>query len=311
MSSSGFVEIKGNPPPEGARIRWLDGAEGRRLRMCVAPALNPSAPRGTVIVCPGRTEFIEKYFETARELQEMGFAILILDWPGQGLSSRLLPDARKGHIDRFSTFMNALKKALDEMQDELPRPLVSLAHSMGGAIALAAITKKLIEVDAAAFSAPMWGLKSRFMGMKYLAWSMKTLGQGNKFAIKPGPRGSFEENIVTHDRGRWDMQEALISASPDLELGPITWSWLGASLDVIDAFAKPTALAHVNCPVLIATAGEEELVDNDSHHRISRHLTNVERIYLPNARHEILMETDDIRAQFWAAFKRLLDRAGI
>ena len=311
MSSSGFVEIEGNPAPKGAKIRWLEGAEGRKLRMCVAPALNALKPRGTVIICPGRTEFIEKYFETGRELQDMGFSLLILDWPGQDLSSRLLKDSRKGHVDRFATFMNALRRALEEMADELPRPHVALAHSMGGAIALGAITQKLVEVDAAAFVAPMWGLKSRFMGMKYLAWAMKTMGQGANFAMKPGPRGSFEENYVTHDRGRWDMQERLIEASPDLELGPITWSWLGASLDIIDAFAKPAALANVTCPVLIATAGDEALVDNDSHQRISRHLINVERVFIEGAYHEILMETDDKRAQFWSAFRRLLDRAGI
>ena len=163
MSSESFVEIEGNPPPLGAEIKWLDGAEGRRLRMCVAPGVGGKEARGTVIVCPGRTEFIEKYFEVGRELQALGFAVLILDWPGQGLSSRLLPDSMKGHIDTFETFMNALRKALDELSDTLPRPHVSLAHSMGGAIALAAITQKLVEVDAAAFSAPMWGLKSRFM----------------------------------------------------------------------------------------------------------------------------------------------------
>lgn len=311
MSSKGFTEIEGNPPPKGAQIRWLDGAEGRRLRMCIAPATDGQSARGTVIVCPGRTEFIEKYFEVGRDLQAMGFAILILDWPGQGMSDRLLPNAMKGHIDSFQTFMSALHKALEELSETLPQPHVSLAHSMGGAIALAAITQNLVKVDAAAFSAPMWGLKNRFMGMKYLAWSMKTLGQGDSYVMKPKPRAGFEDNIVTHDKGRWLIQEKLYEASPQLELGQVTWSWLRASLDVIDRFAKPAALANVNCPVLIATAGEEALVDNDSHHRISRHLNNVERLFIEHARHEILMETDDIRDQFWAAFKRLLERAGI
>tara|TARA_B100000678_G_scaffold80108_1_gene66459 strand:- start:9950 stop:10882 length:933 start_codon:yes stop_codon:yes gene_type:complete len=310
MSSSDLVIVEGNPAPKGAEVRWLNGLEGRKLRMCVAPS-TAEAPRGTAIVCPGRTEFIEKYFETARELQDMGFAIVILDWPGQGLSSRLLPDSKKGHIDRFATFMNALRVALEEMGSELPRPYISIAHSMGGAIALAAITQKYVEVDAAAFSAPMWGLKSRFMGMKYLAWAMKTLGQGASFIPVKNMPTTFEDNIVTHDRRRWDIQEKLISTLPALELGQVTWSWVGASLDVIDAFARPDALKDVTCPVLIATAGEEELVDNASHERIAAQLADAEHIYLPTARHEILMETDDIRAEFWSAFVRLLDRANI
>lgn len=309
--SSGFVEIEGNPAPIGAEIRYLEGAEGRRLRMCVAPGPGGVSARGTAIVCPGRTEFIEKYFEVARELQAMGFAVLILDWPGQGLSDRLLPDALKGHIDRFETFMNALALALDEMKDLLPRPYVSLAHSMGGAIALAAITEKLVKVDAAAFVAPMWGIKNRFMGMKYLAYAMRTMGQGNAFAVQPTPRGTFEENLVTNDQSRWDRHEALLDASPELELGPITWAWLSASLTIMDRFAKPEALDNVTCPVLIATASEEALVDNDSHQRISRHLQNVERIIIDGAKHEILMETDERRSLFWSAFNRLLDRAAI
>ncbi|MAP96315.1 MAG: alpha/beta hydrolase [Ponticaulis sp.] len=310
MSSSDLVIVEGNPPPVGAAVHWLPGLEGRKLRMCAAPSTSDT-PRGTVIVCPGRTEFIEKYFEVARELQAKGFAVLILDWPGQGLSSRLLKDAHKGHIDRFSTFMNALRVALDNMDDSLPRPYVSLAHSMGGAIALGAISQQLVTVDAAAFSAPMWGLKSRFMGMKYLAWAMKTLGQGATRIPVPDMARTFEANIVTHDRDRWEIQERLIKSSPALDLGQVTWSWVGASLDIIDQFARPSTLENVNCPVLIATAGEEALVDNDSHKRIAAHLSNVEQIFIPEARHEILMETDNIRAEFWAGFDRLLSRAGI
>ena len=124
-----IVDVEGNPRPAGARIVWFEGVGGRKLRACLAPS-TADAPRGTCIVCPGRTEFIEKYFEVARELQQRGFAVLIIDWPGQGLSQRLLDDPQKGHIDRFETFMGALRNGLDAIE-ELPRPYVSLAHSMG------------------------------------------------------------------------------------------------------------------------------------------------------------------------------------
>ena len=121
---SEFVTLKGNPAPEGAAVVWFRGEAGRELRACAAPALSAARARGTVIVCPGRTEFIEKYFEVGRELQKMGFAVLILDWPGQGLSERLLDDSKKGHIDRFETFMGALANGLEELQERLPRPHV-------------------------------------------------------------------------------------------------------------------------------------------------------------------------------------------
>ncbi len=308
---SSFVLIPGNPPPDGAEILWFKGSEGRNLRACVAPALSKSGPRGTAIVCPGRTEFIEKYFEVGRELQTMGFAVVILDWPGQGLSERLLDDTKKGNIDRFETFMGALANGLDQLQDRLPRPHVSLAHSMGGAIALAAISQGLVKVDAAAFCAPMWGLKSRFFGMRYLVWAMRATGRAGDYAIQPGPPETFETNIVTHDKQRWQMQRALIDAQPDLELGPVTWGWLGASLSIVDTFSKPKALRQVAIPVFVASAEEEQLVDNAAHEKICARLPDCEHGVIEGAMHEILMETDTRRQEFWEGFQRLLRRANI
>lgn len=310
-SQNRFVEVAGNLPPQGAEIVWFDGSAGRRLRACVAPALSFSKPRGTVIVCPGRTEFIEKYFEVGRELQQMGFAVVILDWPGQGLSDRLLPDSKKGHIDTFETFMAALAKGLAALGDRLPRPYVSLAHSMGGAIALAAIVEDLVKVEAAAFCAPMWGIKSPVLGMRYLVWAMRATGRSGDYAMQPGPPERFENNIVTHDKRRWELQRALIDAKPDLELGPVTWGWLGASLDIFSTFSRPKLLSRVKVPVFVASAGEEKLIDNAATARIASRLPDCEHIVVEGAMHEILMETDDRREEFWDGFRRLLQRAGI
>lgn len=306
-----FVDVPGNPRPEGAELVWFTGASERRLRACLVPALNPEAVRGTVIVCPGRTEFIEKYFEVARDLQARGFAALILDWPGQGLSDRLLEDRDKGHIDDFQTFMGALRRGLDELGDKLPRPYVSLAHSMGGAIALAAISEKLVKVEAAAFCAPMWGLRTHIFGMRYLVWAMRAMGRSGDYAQQPGPPERFKDNIVTHDERRWQVHRDLVDTVPDLSLGPVTWGWLGASLAIVRTFARKSKLEAINIPVLVASAEEEKLVDNRSHDRVVSSLPNCEHIMVKGALHEILMETDDRRDQFWAAFDRLLEHAGI
>ncbi len=306
-----FVDLPGNPRPEGADLAWFRGIAGRRLRACVVPAMGNGQPRGTCIVCPGRTEFIEKYFEVARDLQARGFAVLILDWPGQGRSDRLLDDTRKGHIDTFRTFMGALANGLAELQDRLPRPHVALAHSMGGAIALAALAEGLVRVEAAAFSAPMWGLRTRTFGIRYLVWAMRVLGRSGDYAVQPGPRERFQDNIVTHDARRWSLQRALVDAAPELDLGPVTWGWLGASLNILATFAKLPKIAAIDVPILVATAGQEKLVDNGAHDRVCAALPDCEHIVLQDARHEILMETDEQRAVFWEAFDRLLTRAGI
>lgn len=311
IASDAFVIVPGNPAPAGAEIVWFTGSEGRSLRACLAPALTLDKARGTVIVCPGRTEFIEKYFEVAHELQAMGFAVLIIDWPGQGLSERLLDDSQKGHIDRFETFMGALANGLTELSERLPRPYVALAHSMGGAIALSAIANNLVKVDAAAFCAPMWGLKTKFLGMRYLVWAMRATGRANDYAQQPGPPETFETNIVTHDKRRWEIHNALIEASPDLYLGPVTWGWLNASLAIISKFGKAKHLKEVNIPIFVASAEEEKLVDNGSHEKVAKYLPDCEHVMVEGAMHEILMETDDRRQEFWDGFQRLLKRADI
>lgn len=308
MRETEIIDVPGNPRPDRARIVWFEGVDGRRLRACLAPATRDPA-RGTCIVCPGRTEFIEKYFQVACELQSRGFAVLILDWPGQGLSERLLDDPLKGHIDRFETFMGALRNGLSAAA-ELPQPYVSLAHSMGGAIALGAIGQGLVKVRAAAFCAPMWGLPLN-RAQRFFIWAMRIMGRSEDFAIKPGPPERFEDNQVTHDQGQWQRNRDLIEAAPDLNLGPVTWGWLGASVDIFTTATDRTILEQIEIPVFIASAAEEKLVDNRSHHTVAAHLPNCTHITVAGAMHEILMEKPDKRAQFWTGFDAMLDTASI
>ncbi len=81
---------------------------GGRLRYAVwNPRRTPTGtPLGTVVLIQGRAEFIEKYaMEVAGELLARGFAVYAVDLRGQGLSSRILPDHDKGHIDDFATYV--------------------------------------------------------------------------------------------------------------------------------------------------------------------------------------------------------------
>lgn len=88
-----------------------------------------------IVVCPGRIESYVKYAELAYDLVHMGFDVLIIDHRGQGLSGRMLPDTHRGHVDRFSDYVDDF--AAFWQQDVQPGPWRKryiLAHSMGGAI---------------------------------------------------------------------------------------------------------------------------------------------------------------------------------
>src|SRR5690348_7735951 len=71
-----LVSIPANPVPEdvvSGTLRTPDGAELRFARW--AP---PAGRRGTVCIFQGRSEQIEKYFETVRDLRDRGFAVATL-----------------------------------------------------------------------------------------------------------------------------------------------------------------------------------------------------------------------------------------
>lgn len=305
-----FIRVPGNDIPEGAEEHWLEGRGGVKVRVLTAPAASGSA-RGSVIIAPGRTEFIEKYFEVVREVQGRGFAAFCIDWRGQGLSGREVENALKGHFTSFDDPVNDLSTALRLLADRLPRPHLGLAHSMGAAIMLRALQTRRIELDAAAFSAPMWGIPNLSdMGKAYVRF-MASIGAAGAFAPsveRKWKRETFRRNPVTHDKERHARCQGLIGEEPRLALAGPTIGWVAAAADATEAFAQTGALAHVRIPVLVATASEEQLVDNKSHAIVAAQLPNATHIVIEGARHEILMERDDLRAQFWAAFDRLAEQ---
>ncbi|MBX3428516.1 MAG: alpha/beta hydrolase [Hyphomonadaceae bacterium] len=305
-----FVRVPGNEPPDGAEEHWLEGRGGVKVRVLTAPSSRGEA-RGSVIVAPGRTEFIEKYFEVIRELQSRGFAVFCIDWRGQGLSGREVENSLKGHIVSFDDPVNDLSTALKLLADRLPRPYIGLAHSMGGAITLRALMTRRVEYDAAAFSAPMWGIPNLSDFAKKYVRFMVSLGAGGQFAPnveKKWKRENFKKNAVTHDKARHDRCQGLIAEEPRLALAGPTNGWVAAAADATEAFRQPGALAHVRIPILVATAGEEQLVDNSAQEAVVQELPDVRHITIEGAKHEILMEVDPIRNQFWEAFDQLVER---
>jgi lysophospholipase len=307
-----LVLVPDNPPPQGAEVIWYE-ARGLRLRMLYAPEPkdNNARTRGLAIVCPGRTEFIEKYFEVARDLQARGFAVVIFDWPGQGLSERALKNQLAGHIMSYSWYVEALVRGLAKIEHRAPKGWVVVAHSMGGAIALEALRTRQLTVSAAAFSAPMWGIPIWFF-QRWYGRTMRVLGFGASQARPPQPDETFENNQLTHDETRWQVYRRLVEAEPRLALGEPTIAWVVASLNLFREFFTPGALRNLrDLPVLIAIASDETVVKKSAQRKLARNFPDGKIITVQGAGHEILMETDERRAQFWKAFEELCRRAQI
>lgn len=281
-----------------------------RLRYAWWKALRP--PRGTVLVLPGRVEFIEKYAtEVVGDLLERGFAVIAFDWRGQGLSDRQLADRNKGHIDRFETYISDLRLFLDTVvAAEAPTPILVLAHSMGGHLFLRSLSLHgSAPFAAGVVTAPMTSLTQQALLRNVLLLTPSLQSVDRRYLYGTGPfdaaRYPFDGNVLTHDRRRFGFTAQWFAADPRLSLGGPTIGWCRQALRSIAAGLAPGGLERVDLPLLLVSAAKDRLVNPASHGPVVARLRHGRLVTIDGARHEVMMETDDRRRQFWGAFDRL------
>ena len=115
------------PVPAGGAAEWFHGAGGAKLRAALFPA--KGAPIGSVVLSSGRTEPIEKYFETVEDLRARGLTVLVQEWRGQGLSHRELKDRLAGHASGYQTFLNDYRALLAHFGPRLPNGHATLVFA--------------------------------------------------------------------------------------------------------------------------------------------------------------------------------------
>jgi lysophospholipase len=303
--SAPLLRLPGERAPAAGDAEWFAGADGVRLRAALFPA---KTAIGSVVISAGRTEFIEKYLEVAAELVGRGYTVLIHDWRGQGLSTRLLPDRLKGHAAGYEAFVADHTALLDAFQDRLPKPWIGLSHSMGGCLTAMALARGETRYAACIFSAPMWGINGLPRGVAHaVAATMVTLGRSNDYAFGAADPYTilYDTERLTHDRVRYDRTRAQILALRDLALGGVTWGWIKTSFDAIAWLQRAREVTQIATPMVVLAAGEEKIVDNRGSRLVAGRIASARYMEVPGAYHEILMETDDIRAVFWREFDAL------
>lgn len=294
----------------GGTVLRFRSFDGTAIRAAYWPALG--IPQGGVLMLPGRTEFIEKHLETVGTLRRRGLAVWTLDWRGQGASDRPLDNPHKGHVNDYADYLMDLQFLfITHVNGQVQGPLFLLAHSMGGLIGLRFLHDHPEPFTRAVLCAPMLGIPSGGGAAAVFARALSEAGCAIGLSGSYIPFGrdydphqrAFDGNPLTHDRRRFDREAAFLRRDPYLALGAPTYGWVRASLRSIARLHRPDIAAGIQVPVLIVSAGEERVVENAAQHRIVRDGLPRGRLEtIAGARHEILCETDDVIARFWAHF---------
>ena len=294
----------------GLQTRFIESRDGKRIRTGYWDAAPGTASRGVCVLLDGQTEFLEKYDEVARELSARGFQVAALDWRGQGNSERLVPDSLKAHVRDFADYDSDLAAFMDQVVKPLsPAPPLALAHSMGGHILMRALHDRPGLFKAAVATAPMMRALTRGyppVVARAVCYAENLAGQRDAWVWGMAERDplkvTFEDNMVTSDRGRFARNTGYLAADPGIRLAGPTWGWLEAAYRSMHRAMSPGFPEAIQTPVLIVGAGRDRIVDTSAEREFASRLPHGKYLEFEDAEHEILMENDSIRARFWSAF---------
>ncbi len=300
-----------NPAPPGAVEEDIRAADGVRLR--AARWTPPSIRRGTVAILGGRGEFIEKYFEVVGDLLSRGFAAAIMDWRGQGGSDRPLRNPRKGHVDDFSHFERDLEAFVTSvLVPHCPRPWYGLCHSMGAAILLMVDEAGRCPFERLVLTSPMTAVRGidHRGAARFLLEALDAVGMGGAFIPGEGSgnlwSAPFAGNVFTTDPVRYARIAKLVQAVPHLCLGGPTIGWAHAAFRIMKRFDEPNFPRRASTPALIIASGADRVADTAAAESFAARLRAGRVVVIEGAEHEILIERDVFRRQFWAAFDQFV-----
>jgi lysophospholipase len=308
------VGVKSNPFANAAvfTYHYLPCPNGITIRYALTKDIDVSE-RPICLLLHGRSEFIEKYEIIARHLVQSGFDVISADWRGQGLSSRETDNPQKGHINRFEDYMDDLGTLFDQVILPYGRPVIILAHSMGGHITLRFLSRFPKAVERAVLVSPMIDIE--LPGIirpisKYLSEKFSRSASGASYSYGStdysADRARFRGNRLSHDPGKFRIIHDLIAQNPGLATGGVTWAWLNAAFKSIDTLKQEEVISKITTPLLIVSAQNDKIVSSKAQAQLSRQLPNCQFISIKGAFHELLFEEKKITDQVWQVHLRHL-----
>lgn len=279
---------------------------------------------GVMVILGGLGDFGEQYFELAHECIAQNLKPIIVDMPGQGGSSRYLPDKpMRRHSDGFDKILTQLhtvfdeivySTAIDENDNHKRLPIFLIAHSMGGHIALRYLAEQNKSsrgqniFAASIIVAPMVGIRTVELFPSIIASALVKLFSFfptsyviggcdwfDGYRERPGFKGIF-----TSDPERYELQRLYYTGEKTsyLATGSPTNKWLADAVVSCKILQSRDYLKKIEIPVLVALAGEDKLVNNTSARKAISSIKNIETMEIEGAQHEIIMEADKFRGPF-------------
>lgn len=247
----------------------------------------PKNPRGTLVVIHGYYDHVGIFGHAIEFGLQQGMAVLAFDLPGHGLSS-----GEPVAIDSFDQYADVLDAVLHAARPLLPAPYFALGQSTGCSVLLNYLWRYEAEravphLQRIALCAPL--VLPRAWGRNKIAYALL-----HRF-IKTLPRGraasSHDPEFIRFISERDCLQSPFLAVS-----------WVGAMKQWDAQFRKFPPLPH---RVLVVQGDEDMTVAwRYNLEQIKRALPNVRVAMIPGAGHQLVNESEPLRAQVFTAINR-------
>ena len=261
----------------------------------------------SIVILPGFTEFCEKYSTAVLRLHQSGHNVLVLDWPGQGLSGHYGKDPLAVHCDDFSIYLDALDVVI-EAAGFCQKKFFLFGHSMGGHLALRYAVWRPSHSLGVILSAPMmappvvpvWLIRG---------FSSFLIGMGLQHSYPPFYQVPELDRVRYYRSGnkltRWpqgyESQFLWFDDMPKLRRSGPTIGWINAAYrSSAQCTLHADWLRSIEVPVLAFIAGDEKIVSASATNYALPLISQLERHDFVEARHELLHELPAVTDQLWA-----------
>jgi len=306
-----LIETQKFKAPPGYDCFYFQCKDSNKLRVTI---WNKGSLKGSIMLQSGRTEFTEKYFEVVSEFINRGYCVAMMDWRGQGKSSRVSKNPNVGHVNSFRDYDNDLNEVLSEIYTlQCPKPWVGMGHSMGGCL-IASNAANNDYFESIILCSPMLSIRMPFV-MKIFVLIFGILSKLGfqqieirkpDYSIKSGwGLEDFNENSLTSDIKRYKRSHDLVQQDYQLGVGGLTIGWIFEGLKRTLMIKYGDWMGRIKKPTLLVNATRDGLVDYKENVLLSKTMQDLSRIDLP-CKHEALMETDKIRKEVWEAIDQFL-----
>lgn len=293
--------------PKGGKAHWRKCSDGVRIRV----ATWKKGTKGTILVFPGRTEYIEKYGPVIESILDRGYSVAVVDWRGQGMSDRIAANRQLGHVTHFLDYQMDVDEVLGTVRDAgLPHVKSLISHSMGGSIALRALHNGM-KVEKVIFSAPMWGIYVPPL-LRIPAMIISNIGPFIGFSKRFSPNTGFENyvqispfkgNTLTNDEATYEQLVNQLAEHPELGIGGPSINWLHQALTECAKLRKMPAPTH-EC--LCFLGSQEAIVSEKAIRHVMGKWSTGKLVYIDGSQHEVFMEEQYVLDITWSEIDRFL-----